>query len=65
MGKTINIKQAAEILDISDATLRRWLNSGNSKFLVPHWRSGPRGDYKFDEDEVKNWRDNQKISAET
>jgi excisionase family DNA binding protein len=63
MGTTINIKQAAELLDISDATLRRWLSSGDPNLLVPHWRSGPQGIYKFDRDEVIEWKENLKVSA--
>lgn len=65
MGSTINIKQAAEILGISDKTLRRWLQSGKPEVLVPHWRSGPRGPYKFDRDDVLNWKESRKVSVET
>ncbi len=63
MGDTLNIRQAADLLDISDVTLRRWLNSGKAELLVPHWRSGPRKDYKFDKDDVIAWKENQKVSA--
>ncbi len=62
MGNTINLKQAAEILGISDVTLRRWLKSGKPELLVPHWRSGPRKVYKFDDDDVRRWKQELKIT---
>lgn len=60
MGDILNIKQAAEILGISDVTLRRWLKSDDLSLHVPHWQSGPRGDYKFDKDDVIQWKESQK-----
>ncbi len=63
MGDTLNIKEAAELLDISEKTLRRWLQSGDPALLVPHRRSGPRGIYKLDKDDVIKWKEDQKVSA--
>ncbi len=65
MGETINIKEAAAIIGVSSMTLRRWLQSGNDELLVPHWRFGPRKDYKFDKDEVVEWKESQKITTDT
>lgn len=70
MGKTINLKEAAELIGISAVTLGRWLRSKKPKLLVPHWRSGERGygrtgDYKFDYDEVLKWIEQRKVTLET
>lgn len=69
MGKVINLKEAAELLGISPVTLGRWLRSNKSSLLVPHWRSGERGqggkgDYKFDRDDVLKWREDRKVTLE-
>jgi excisionase family DNA binding protein len=61
MGETLNLKEAAAILGISDTTLRRWLHSRDPDLLVPHWRSGPQKHFKFDEDEVIKWKESRKI----
>lgn len=60
MGRILNIKEAAQILGISDKTLRRRLKSGVPEFYIRHWKDGPRGDYKFDEDDVYVWKEARK-----
>jgi excisionase family DNA binding protein len=60
MGRTLNIKEAAQILGISDKTLRRRLKSGVAEFYIRHWKDGPRGDYKFDESDVWQWKEARK-----
>jgi len=69
MGKTINLKEAAELIGISSVTLGRWLRSKKPNLLVPHWRSGERGqggkgDYKFDRDEVLAGIEERKVTLE-
>lgn len=60
MGRTLSAKETAALLGISTITLKRWLTSGNPDLYIPHWKSGLRGDYKFDEDEVRRWKEAQK-----
>lgn len=60
MARTLNIKEAAALLGISTKTLRRRLKSGNPELYIQHWKDGPRGDYKFDEDDVHTWKEVRK-----
>jgi excisionase family DNA binding protein len=64
MGEILNIKEASGILGISVTTLRRWLNSDNPDLIVPHWKVGTRGDYRFDQEDVVQWKNDHKITGE-
>lgn len=47
--KFINIKAAAEVLGVSETTIRRWMVKG----LIPHYRFSCN--YKFIESELKEF----------
>lgn len=48
----IKIEQLAELLQVSDSTLRRWLKEG-----LPHYRVG--NVLRFDLAAVKEWMENK------
>lgn len=60
MGQILSVKEAAAVLGISANTLKRRLASGDPEQYIPHWKDGPRGDYKFDEDDVRTWKETRK-----
>ena len=51
MQKSLSTKQAADFLAISEASVRRWTDSG----YLPYWLT-PGGHRRFDPDELSAWK---------
>ena len=47
---TFGPQQAADLLGVSVATIRRWCDAA----LIPHWRT-PNGQRRFDRAELEAW----------